>query len=63
MLSSGRGGYGSTIAGVAIIVVLQNGLLNVLGIPSSAQNILYGLVIIAMLVVLRVGGTRDEEGG
>jgi len=59
----GRGGYGSTIAGVAIIVVLQNGLLNVLGIPTSAQNILYGLVIIAMLVVFRVGGTRDEEGG
>jgi len=55
----GRGGYGNTIAGVAIIVVLQNGLLNVLGIPTSAQNILYGLVIIAMLVVFRFGSRQD----
>jgi len=56
----GRGGYGSTMAGVAIIVVLQNGLLNVLHIPTSAQNILYGLVILVMLVVFRFGGNRQE---
>jgi len=56
----GRGGYGNTIAGVAIIVLLVNGLLLVLRIGTAAQNILYGLVILVMLVVFRFGSRREE---
>jgi len=57
----GRGGYGTTIAGVAIIVVLVNGLLNVLGIGTATQDILYGLVILVMLVVFRFGSRNEED--
>jgi len=57
----GRGGYGNTIAGVAIIVVLQMGLLNILGIGQAAQNILYGLVILVMLVIFRFGSRRTGD--
>ena len=56
----GRGGYGNTIAGAAVIVLLVNGLLNILGISQAAREILYGLVILAMLMVFRFGGKRDE---
>jgi len=57
----GRGGYGNTIAGAAIIIVLVNGLLNVLRIGTAAQDILYGAVILVMLVVFRFGSRREEE--
>jgi len=56
----GRGGYGNTIAGAAIIVVLVNGLLNVLGIGTAAQDILYGLVILVMLLVFRFGNRGED---
>jgi len=56
----GRGGYGSTIAGVAIIIILKIGLLPALGLSSAAQNIIFGLVIIVMLVIFRFGGKRDD---
>jgi len=57
----GRGGYGTTIAGVAIIIVLVNGLLNVLGITTATQDILYGLVILVMLVIFRFGSRNQED--
>ena len=56
----GRGGYGNTIAGAAIIMVLYKGLLVILNIQQAAQNILYGLVILVMLIVFRLGAKRDE---
>jgi len=56
----GRGGYGSTIAGVAIIIILKIGLLPALGLSSASQNIIFGLVIIVMLVIFRFGGKRDD---
>ncbi|MCL2652494.1 MAG: ABC transporter permease [Propionibacteriaceae bacterium] len=59
----GRGGYGSTIAGAAIIVVLVNGLLNVLRIGTAAQDILYGVVILVMLLVFRFGSRKDDGAG
>ena len=57
----GKGGYGNTIAGSAIIVVLVNGLLNVLNIPQAARQILYGVVILVMLVIFRFGARREDE--
>ena len=56
----GRGGYGNTIAGAAIIIVLVNGLLNVLRIGTAAQDILYGAVILVMLIVFRFGTRRED---
>lgn len=48
----GRGGYGGTIAGVLVTILLIS-VLRVVGISDAGQNIAYGLVIIAMLIVFR----------
>jgi ribose transport system permease protein len=45
----GRGGYGGTIAGVVITVLLLS-ILQVVGIPQAGQNIAYGIVILLMLI-------------
>jgi ribose transport system permease protein len=45
----GRGGYGGTIAGVVITVLLLS-ILQVVGIPQAGQNITYGIVILLMLI-------------
>lgn len=45
----GSGGYGGTMAGVVITVLLLS-LLQVIGIPQAGQNIAYGIVILLMLV-------------
>jgi ribose transport system permease protein len=44
----GYGGYGGTIAGVFITVLLLS-ILQVVGIPQAGQNIVYGIVILLML--------------
>jgi ribose transport system permease protein len=44
----GYGGYGGTIAGVFITVLLVS-ILQVVGIPQAGQNIVYGVVILLML--------------
>ena len=56
----GSGGYGNTIAGVAIIMLLI-ALLPILGIAEAGQQILYGLVILIMLIVFRYGGKRQDD--
>jgi ribose transport system permease protein len=48
----GRGGYSGTIAGVLVTVLLIS-VLRVVGISDAGQDIAYGLVIIAMLIVFR----------
>lgn len=54
----GRGGYGGTIAGAFIIVLIQS-LLTVLNIADAGRNIVYGLVILALLLVYgRARGLR-----
>jgi ribose transport system permease protein len=47
----GSGGYAGTIAGAITIVLLQNVLQIVGGIPPAGQQILYGVIILAMLFV------------
>lgn len=44
----GKGGYAGTIAGAIIIVVLQ-ALLQAKGISAAGQDVLYGIVILAVL--------------
>ena len=56
----GSGGYGNTIAGVAIITLLLS-VLQVIGIPTAGQNILYGLVILIMLVLFHFSGVRTSQ--
>ncbi len=46
----GAGGYGGTIAGAIMIVMLQNAL-QVAGIRPAGQQILYGVIILTMLFV------------
>ena len=46
----GSGGYGGTIAGAIMIVLLQNSL-QVAGIRPAGQQILYGVIILMMLFI------------
>jgi ribose transport system permease protein len=46
----GRGTYLGTIAGVILITLLQS-ILSVMQIPESGRQIIYGIVIIAMLLI------------
>jgi ribose transport system permease protein len=46
----GSGGYGGTIAGAIMIVLLQNSL-QVAGIRPAGQQILYGVIILLMLFI------------
>lgn len=56
----GSGGPGSSLIGVLVIMVLTD-LLVLLNIGQSWQDVAYGLVIIAMLLVRR--GVVSERGG
>jgi ribose transport system permease protein len=47
----GRGGYGGTIIGVLITVLLVSAL-RVVGIVQAGQNIAYGVILLGMLVLL-----------
>ena len=46
----GRGSYMGTVAGVILITLLQS-ILSVMQMPEAARQVIYGLVIIAMLLV------------
>lgn len=46
----GSGGYGGTIAGAITVVLLQN-VLQIVGISTAGQQILYGLIVLVMLFV------------
>ena len=46
----GAGSYGGTVAGAIIIVLLQS-VLQIVGIPYAGQQILYGLIILGTLFV------------
>jgi ribose transport system permease protein len=46
----GRGTYLGTVAGVVLITLLQS-ILSVMQIPESGRQIIYGIVIIAMLLL------------
>lgn len=46
----GRGSYLGTVAGVILITLLQS-ILSVMQMPEAARQVIYGLVIIAMLLV------------
>jgi ribose transport system permease protein len=56
----GSGGYLGTIAGAITIVLLQNVLQIVGGIPPAGQQILYGVIILAMLFVYGRGARVRE---
>ena len=46
----GRGTYLGTVAGVILITLLQS-ILSVMQMPEAGRQIIYGVVIIAMLLV------------
>jgi ribose transport system permease protein len=46
----GRGGYLGTVAGVLLITLLQS-ILSVMQIPEYGRQIIYGIVIVAMLLL------------
>ena len=46
----GRGSYVGTVAGVILITLLQS-ILSVVQMPDSGRQIIYGLVIVAMLLL------------
>lgn len=51
----GRGRYLGTLAGV-ILIVLLNSVLSIMQMPEAGRQIIYGIVIIAMLLVYGRGG-------
>ncbi|WP_207477200.1 ABC transporter permease [Arenibaculum pallidiluteum] len=54
----GRGTYTGTVLGTILIVLLQS-VLSVMQMPDAGRQIIYGLVIIAMLLAFRrAGGTE-----
>jgi ribose transport system permease protein len=52
----GRGSYVGTVAGVLVISLLSS-MLSVMQMPEASRRIIYGIVIIAMLL-LNARGTR-----
>lgn len=55
----GAGGYGGTIAGAIIVVLLQS-TLAIARVPEAGRNILYGLIILMMLFVYGRGKRARE---
>jgi ribose transport system permease protein len=51
----GRGRYLGTLVGV-ILIVLLNSVLSIMQMPEAGRQIIYGIVIIAMLLVYGRGG-------
>lgn len=56
-ITGGVGGIGRTLVGVLIITVLRVGL-DIVGVPSSIQPILYGAI-----VILAIAATVDRGRG
>ena len=46
----GRGSYLGTVAGVILITLLQS-ILSVMQMPEAGRQIIYGVVIVAMLLL------------
>jgi ribose transport system permease protein len=46
----GRGSYLGTVAGVILITLLQS-ILSVVQMPDAGRQIIYGIVIVAMLLL------------
>lgn len=55
----GTGGYGGTVAGSIIVVLLQN-VLQIVGVRPAGQQILYGLIILLMLFVYGRGARVQD---
>jgi len=53
----GRGTYVGTVAGVLVITLLAS-VLSVMQMPEASRRIIYGVVIIAMLLINSPGGRR-----
>jgi ribose transport system permease protein len=54
----GRGSYFGTVAGVILITLLQS-ILSVVQMPEAGRQIIYGIVIVAMLLLYgREGRSR-----
>jgi ribose transport system permease protein len=49
-LLGGRGNYLGTVAGVVLITLLQS-ILSVVQMPEAGRQIIYGVVIVAMLLL------------
>jgi len=50
MVLGGRGTYLGTVAGVLVVALLQS-ILSIVQIPEAGRQIVYGVVILAMLLV------------
>jgi ribose transport system permease protein len=50
LITGGRGGLGRTVLGVAVIIVLRNGLA-VMGVPDSYTQLIYGTVVIVAVAL------------
>ena len=55
----GEGGVSGTVIGAILLTVIVN-IMNLLGIPSSAQPMVVGVVIITMVLVDSASRRRDE---
>ena len=55
----GRGHYLGTVDGVVLITLLQS-ILSVMQIPEMGRQVIYGVVIIAMLLVYGRGRRMSE---
>ena len=55
----GRGNYIGTVAGVILITLLQS-ILSVIQIEEFGRHVIYGVVIIAMLLVYGRGKRHSE---
>jgi ribose transport system permease protein len=55
----GRGSYIGTVVGVILITLLQS-ILSVMQIPEMGRQIIYGIVIIAMLLVYGRGRRHSD---
>jgi predicted ABC-type sugar transport system permease subunit len=55
----GRGSYLGTVVGVILIVLLQS-MLSVMQMPEAGRQIIYGVVIVAMLLVYGRGARVES---
>ena len=61
-LSGGRGSAKGAFGGVLVLVLINN-LLNLYGVQSFWQQVLKGLIIIAVILVQRTRRPRSEAKG
>ncbi len=62
-ITNGREGYLGTVAGVVLITLPQS-ILSVMQMPDAGRQVIYGVVIIAMLLLYgRERLMRERTGG